>query len=157
MLHRVSKLALTLTVLMHGALLLALLHPRLPVRPPSALQMAAENEVVHIRFYSEGERAPADPLAGSDITQAAIAEEPCGGDFYVGIGVVAGGYSGLVIMVAPGAPAARAGIRAGEAIVNSEVLGANRYTEGTPLELRVAGQDGVHRTVFLRVEKICNA
>ena len=157
MLPRVSKLALTLTVLMHGALLLALLDPRLPVRAPPAPQLSAQNEVVHIRFYAEGDRAPGDPLPGSEVAQAAITEEPCGGEFYVGIGIVAGGYSGLVIMVAPGAPAARAGIRAGEAIVNSEVLGANRYTEGTPLELRVASQDGVQRTVVLRVEKICNA
>jgi hypothetical protein len=45
----------------------------------------------------------------------------------------------------------------GEEIVNAEVLGANRYAVGTPLDLQVAGTDGALRRVSLRVEKICNA
>ena len=63
----------------------------------------------------------------------------------------------MVPFVAPGAPADRAGIRAGEQIVNAEVLGANLYQAGTPLQLEVADTAGVRRMVALQVEKICNA
>ena len=151
--HQVSKPALFMTLALHALLLLAVVGLPMTVRAPPA---GADDSVVRIRFYSEGEAVHLEQQASSEMSTA-VADEPCSGDFYVGIGIVAGSYSGLVILVAPGAPAARAGIRAGEEILNAEVLGANRYAVGTPLDLQVAGPDGSLRRVSLRVEKICNA
>jgi hypothetical protein len=155
--HQVSKPALFMTLALHALLWLAVaglpMSVRAPLPSPSG---AADDSVVRIRFYSEGEAVHLEQQLSSEMSSG-VADEPCAGDFYVGIGIVAGSYSGLVILVAPGAPAARAGIRAGEEILNAEVLGANRYAVGTPLDLQVAGADGSLRRVSLRVEKICNA
>jgi len=154
--HQVSKPALFMTLALHALLLLAVVGLPMTVRAPPVPPAGADDSVVRIRFYSEGEALHLEQQASSEMSTA-VADEPCGGDFYVGIGIVAGSYSGRVILVAPGAPAARAGIRAGEEILNAEVLGANRYAVGTPLDLQVAGTDGSLRRVSLRVEKICNA
>lgn len=154
--HHVSKPALFMTLALHALLLLAVVGLPAVVRAPPPPPAGADDSVVRIRFYSEGEAVHLEQQASSEMSTA-VADEPCSGDFYVGIGIVAGSYSGLVILVAPGAPAARAGIRAGEEILNAEVLGANRYAVGTPLDLQVAGSDGLLRRVSLRVEKICNA
>jgi S1-C subfamily serine protease len=154
--HQVSKPALFMTLALHALLLLAVVGLPMAVRAPPPPPAGANDSVVRIRFYSEGQAVHLEHQASSEMSTA-VADEPCSGDFYVGIGIVAGSYSGLVILVAPGAPAARAGIRAGEEILNAEVLGANRYAVGTPLDLQVAGTDGSQRRVSLRVEKICNA
>lgn len=157
MLRRPPSLpALFMTLALHALVLLAFVGLRIPGRTPPPQASGAEDSVVQIRLYTEADQIHPDqpPAQGTGV---AITEEPCNGDFYVGIGIVAGSYSGLVIVVAPGAPAARAGIRAGDEILNAEVLGANRYTEGTPLNLQVATANGSQRWVSLRVEKICNA
>ncbi|MEW6703603.1 MAG: hypothetical protein AB1430_01980 [Pseudomonadota bacterium] len=149
-----SALSFALTLALHALVVAALLWLPPAVKLPPTPQVQDE-PIFLIRAYAEGEPDPPERRAGNE--GPAITEDPCGGDFYVGIGIVSGGLSGLVIFVAPGAPADRAGIRHGEQILNAEMLGANRYHEGTELELHVESTSGHRRWVVLRVEKICNA
>ena len=148
---RALALALALHVLLAWALVWA---PHRWRPPPPPLPQPQSDPVLFIRHFTERDGASLRQREGD---QSAVAEQACPGDFYVGIGIVAGSYTGLVLFVAPGAPADRAGIRTGEQIVNAEILGANLYQEGTPLRLQVQNTAGVRRMVALQVEKICNA
>jgi hypothetical protein len=153
--RKFSVRALALALALHALLAWALVwgpHRWLP--PPGAKAPSESEPVLYIRRFTEDDGLRQQQREGEG---SALAEEPCAGESYVGIGIVAGSYTGMVLFVAPGAPADRAGIHAGEQIVNAEILGANLYQVGTPLELQVANTAGVRRVVVLKVEKICNA
>jgi S1-C subfamily serine protease len=143
--------SIILTLLLHLLLIAALLIVRPVVKVPPPVP-DTEEALVPIRMYSDGEH---ERLRLQGENGPAISDDPCGGRFYLGIGII-DGAGGFVLFVAPGAPADRAGIRSGEEILNVDILGQNRYPEGTRLTLQVASTSGERRAVELRVEKICN-
>jgi predicted metalloprotease with PDZ domain len=79
----------------------------------------------------------------------------CGGEWYDGLGILIKPMLGEVTSIGPGTPAAAAGLRAGDVIINSEILGINRYTVGTVLKLRVM-RDGREIQIDLVIGKVCN-
>lgn len=89
---------------------------------------------------------PLDGVAGN-------IDPPCLGDSYHGIGIR--GIGSVVLDVGPDTPAARAGLTAEDTIQNEEILGRNRYPDGTELHLLVE-RNGSVRNVTIVTAEICD-
>lgn len=74
--------------------------------------------------------------------------------YYTGIGIFSA--FGAVGEVAPGGPADKAGLRIGDTIMNREILGPDRYPEGTHLTLEIAREGNQRFKVDVTIEKICH-
>lgn len=132
--HRVG--ARTASAAIHAALLAA---PDTAPRLPPLLAESSEQD------GSEPLRVTLLP-AGSD-----PAAPPCP-DYYVGVGYVAS-WGGTVSQVAPDGPAARAGLLAGDVVVNGDSI--PRWSEpGRPVKLRV-WRAGVEVTMVATTAYIC--
>lgn len=82
-----------------------------------------------------------------------VAESDCKSNhFYTGIGIISA--MGMVVDVAAGGPADKAGVRAGDTIFNSSVLGRDRHPVGTKLELNIYRDDKDFKVTVV-IEKIC--
>lgn len=93
-------------------------------------------------------------LTDEQSTVAAARTTPtCPGSSYTGIGIFSAA-GGEVWHVGANTPASRAGIEPGDVVENIEILDPNRYSVGTPLQLRVA-RGGQVRTVTVFIGTVC--
>jgi len=78
----------------------------------------------------------------------------CRGEVYTGIGARVNA-AGFVVDVAPDGPAERAGLRAGDAILNLEDLPIDVYPAGQSVDVRLL-RDGQEHAAVVRIGPICN-
>lgn len=84
------------------------------------------------------------------IPMAPGSQQSCPG--YSGIGIKS---LGVVWEVSPGSPAEEVGLKAGDTIINDEVLGRDRYEVGHLLKLIVEDPYGKKRQLLVRTAWIC--
>ena len=85
---------------------------------------------------------------------ARVFPDGCRGKVYTGIGARVNS-AGFIIDPAPGGPAERAGLRAGDAILNLEDLPIDVYPAGQSVSVRLL-RDGVEHPAVVRIGPICN-
>ena len=96
-----------------------------------------------------GPLPPRTPTAGSRLFPVG-----CRGATYTGIGARVNG-AGVIVDLAPGGPAERAGLRPGDAILNLEDLPIDVYPAGQSVGLRLL-RDGLETAAVVRIGAICN-
>jgi predicted metalloprotease with PDZ domain len=84
----------------------------------------------------------------------APSDAPCPGKWYRGVGLRGAWFNYIVREVAPGGPAAKAGIQVDDEILNPDILGADRYVTGHVINLRVQ-RAGVIFEVPVTIGRVC--
>ncbi len=93
-----------------------------------------------------------DRLKGEETTGDGLA---CSGYHYTGIGIRINYGSGTITDVGPNTPAAVAGLREGDVLVEPNQLGPDRFVVGTVLVLDII-RAGVEMKVPIHIGRICN-
>ena len=139
--------AATLTVLLHLLIVAALLRLTTPAfeppAPPPAFELGAD------RLRDAGERIVGVEIRPTLTTSGLV----CPGSSYVGVGVTADPRTDRIILVGENTPAARAGLRHDDIVLNPTVWGEPR-AEGVLLLVMVL-RDSMKLVVPVRVGKIC--
>jgi hypothetical protein len=142
--------AATLTVLLHLALGWALVHESSTTNVPPPPPQLAFDEITAERLQAAQDHLVSVALVRSESMTSGLA---CAGSSYVGIGVTADPRTERIILVGDDTPAARAGLRRDDIVLNPHVWrGAHR--EGALLQLFVL-RDRVKLAVVVRVGTIC--
>ena len=139
--------AATLTVLLHLLIVAALLRVTTrafePPPPAAAFEMSADS------LRDAGERIVGVEIRPTVTTSGLV----CPGSSYVGVGVTADPRTDRIILVGENTPAARAGLRHDDIVLNPTVWGEPR-AEGVLLFVLVL-RDSMKLVVPVRVGKIC--
>ena len=98
------------------------------------------------------ERPPEKPADGPP---AAAALSKCDGRIYTGIGVRSW-VNGSILEVASGGPADKAGLRAGDTLLNLDVTEPDQHKPGTRITLRFLRDEREMPPVVAVIEEICN-
>ena len=134
-----KAIALAGALLIHFAVMLAALSP-------SCTQAVPPKK--HTPPAEQGEKVLQIKLLPSDETES---ETPCA-DSYTGIGV--NHSSTTITEVAPGGPADRAGIKAGDIFINEAEFWINQHPAGTLVVMRIL-RDGRELEFRLKIGRIC--
>jgi hypothetical protein len=139
--------AATLTVLLHLAILFALLRVTTsvvkPLPPPAGQETSAD------KLYDAGEQ-----IVSVDIRPGlATSGFACGGSRYVGVGITVDPGTERIILVGDNTPASRAGLQHDDIVLNPEVW-RDAHREGVVLHVTIL-REGVKMTVRVRVGEIC--
>lgn len=155
--HR--HLAATASVAVHLTVMLALMSS------PPALHLPdrSADKGVEVRMIDDdGQLKPRpDPLADDPPEKVAdgmartAALSKCDGRLYTGIGVRTWA-SGAIIEVAAGGPADKAGLLAGDVLLNPEATEPNQHKAGTRITLRIRRDEREMPPVVAVIEEICN-
>jgi hypothetical protein len=155
--HRHAAAAVSITL--HVALLAALLWPSVVAR---SNDRNAEQGVDVRLIQDDGELRPkADTPAEQPLEKPAdgppstAALSKCDGRTYTGIGVRSW-VNGAILEVATGGPADKAGIRAGDTLLNLDVTEPDQHKPGTPVTLRILRDEREMPPVVAVIEEICN-
>ena len=139
--------AATLTVLLHLLIVAALLRVTTPAfeppAPPPAFEVSAD------KLRDAGERIVGVEIRPTLTTSGLV----CPGSSYVGIGVTADPRTDRIILVGDNTPAARAGLRHDDIVLNPAVWREPRE-EGVLLLVLVL-RENLKLVVPVRVGKIC--
>jgi predicted metalloprotease with PDZ domain len=156
---RQRSVALAGSIALHLALLLALLWPAAAERrndknADTAVDVRLIQDAGRIRPYADAlnERTPDKPADG-ELASAALSK--CDGHTYTGIGVRVWD-NGAILEVASGGPADKAGLRAGDTLLNSDVTEPDQHKSGTPITLHYLRDEREMPPVVAVIEKICN-
>jgi predicted metalloprotease with PDZ domain len=95
------------------------------------------------------------PEKVADGLPQAAALSKCDGRIYTGIGVRTWG-SGAIIEVASGGPADKAGLLAGDILLNPDATEPNQHKAGTRVTLRVLRDQREMTPVVAVIEEVCN-
>jgi hypothetical protein len=139
--------AATLTVLLHLAILFALLRVTTsvvkPPPPPAGQETSAD------KLYDAGEQ-----IVSVDIRPGlGKSSFVYGGSRYVGVGVTVDPGTERIILVGDNTPASRAGLQHDDIVLNPEVW-RDAHREGVVLHVTIL-REGVRMTVRVRVGEIC--
>lgn len=139
--------AATLTVLLHLAILFALLRVTTsvvkPLPPPVGQETSAD------KLYDAGEQ-----IVSVDISPGLSARGfACAGSSYVGVGITVDPGTERIILVGDNTPASRAGLQHDDIVLNPEVW-REAHRDGVVLHMTIL-REGVKMTVRVRVGEIC--
>lgn len=144
---------------LHLAVILTFLWPgtAAPSKPRNAQRS------VDVRLLREGGRlrpqvdaAADDPaMTTSDGPGTKVPWSKCDGRLYSGIGL-SHWLNGEIVEVAPGGPADKAGLRAGDTLLDPDAMQADEHPPGTRIALRFLRDEHEMPTVVAVVEKICD-
>jgi hypothetical protein len=156
---RQRSVALAGSITLHLAVLLAVLWPaaaerRNDKKADTAVDVRLIEDAGRIRRYADApdQGTPDRPLDG-EFSNAALSK--CDGRIYTGIGVRAWG-NGAILEVASGGPADKAGLRAGDTLLNSDVTEPDQHKPGTPVTLHYLRDEREMPPVVAVIEEICN-
>jgi len=132
---------------------------------PAATERPAEpgGERIEVSLMKEDDRlrrsgdamADTSPDRLADGPRSATALSKCDGRIYTGIGLRAA-LNGTILEVASGGPADKAGIRAGDVLLNGEAVEPDQYEAGTPITLRYLREEREMPPVVAVIDEVCN-
>jgi predicted metalloprotease with PDZ domain len=137
----VRSLAIAGTVAVHALILAVALvrcTPEVSAKPPPPPQAPQDERVLSVHLLPSGE----------SVTENALACEYS----YRGVGFTGNGVR--IESLAPGGPAESAGLQVGDVVLNSEVLGQDRYMVGHRLTLQIS-RSGRQFAVEVVIRRIC--
>jgi len=129
------------TVLVHAALLAAMVASPAPVQPPVPTGLKSETD----GREDEGMRLLPSAVGAIGLACA---------HSYIGIGVMVSSFGGLIVEVSPGGPADRAGMQIGDRFLNADRFRRDSYTPGQEMPLAIE-RDGQRLDLVARVGKVC--
>lgn len=149
---RVRLAAAVLSIALHFALALTLVHVTAKVPPPPPKHTAWNEDKDENAIHLRGAEASVDvkPLAETGLFAG---QQTCPGKSYIGIGVVVGAGADVITLVGTNTPASRAGLRVGDLLIDADW--SKREIEGSVLTFLVL-RDGLQFPVTLTVARICN-
>jgi hypothetical protein len=152
------SVALAGSVALHLAVLLAVswsaaVHPN-GGNGDTGVEVNLINEAGQIKAKADtsDEGRPDMPVDG-ELANTALSK--CDGRIYTGIGVRAWS-NGVILEVASGGPAGKAGLRAGDILLDFDITEPDQHKPGTPVTLRYLREEREMPPVVALVEEICN-
>jgi S1-C subfamily serine protease len=151
--------AAAISVALHFAVVLAV------VWPPAAAGSKNRNaeKGVEVRLIDDDGRlkpqaqtlAEHPPAKVQDGPRSTAALSKCDGRLYTGIGVRSL-FNGAIVEVASGGPADKAGLRAGDTLLDADVLEPDQHKPGTAITLRILRDEREMPPVVAVVAEICD-
>lgn len=146
-------IAAALSLAIHLALALTLLHvtAKSPPPPPKHTEWnyGSGESAIHLRGAELPSEVTVTPPADKGITATG---QDCPDKSYVGIGIVVNPGIDLVTLVGTNTPASRAGLKAGDILLDADL--ARDATIGRVVPLKVL-RDGLQFDVSVTVARIC--